>query len=211
MKKNIFKKIKGGFTVVEAMVAISILLLSITGTFAIAQSSIQSTSFAKNRITAYYLAQEGIEYVRHLRDNNGLKMLGNRTDNISWLEGFAAAEGDPCFNGVPCMVDTTGETGVTACDEFSGCSTFYLNTETGKFEYTSKGPQSVPSTFRRTVTVVIPWGDYFLYPGDPTPGGQIEHQVMVRVVVDWDQNGINRSLEISENLYNWQQLQPLYE
>lgn len=64
--------VSAGFTVIESLVAISILLLAVSGSFAAAQSSLQSSNFVKNRVTAYYLAQEGIEYIRHLRDNNGL-------------------------------------------------------------------------------------------------------------------------------------------
>ncbi len=197
MVKDIFKKQKRGFTVVEAMVAISILLLSITGAFTVAQSSLQSTSYAKNKTAAYYLAQEGLEYIRHLRDNNGLKMLKDRTGTVTWLDGFAKpGAGNPCSDSAPCYVDSTNEIGSEpiVCPE-SGCPLFYLNVATGQFQYVDKHDLTVPSTFRRTITIIPQSID-----------ASTDDQVRVRVVVDWDQNGVPRSLEVSENLYNWQKL-----
>lgn len=197
MKKNIFKKLSNGFTVVEAMVAISILLLSITGAFTVAQSSLQSTNYAKNKTTAYYLAQEGLEYIRHLRDNNGLRMLKDRTGSINWLDGFAEpGAGDPCSDGSRCYVDTTNEIGIEpmACPD-GVCPLFYLNVATGQFQYVDKHDLTTLSTFRRTITVTPQAID-----------GSTNSQVTVKVVVEWNQNGTTKSLDVSENLYNWQQL-----
>jgi type II secretory pathway pseudopilin PulG len=184
MIKKFFKKQKNGFTVVEALVAISILLLAITSAFTVAQSSLQSTNYAKNKITAYYLAQEGLEYIRHLRDNNGLRMLNDRSGEVSWLYGFIG----PCSDG-SCYVDTTGEMeGVEVCPN-SGCPKLLLNTETGQFQYIPKS-STVESPFRRTITV-IPINN---------------SEVTVVVLVDWSQNGVSKTLTVSENLYNWQEL-----
>lgn len=200
MKRNIFKKIlkvSRGFTLVEAMVAISILLLSITGAFAVAQSSLQSTSYAKNRITAYYLAQEGLEYIRHLRDNNGLKMLSDKTGNISWLEGFAENSDDPCYFWYNCMVDTTGEYSPNPerCDDH--CPNLLLNTSTGQFQYVQKS-STVDSGFKRIINI-------------RQQGGSLNgnNEIVVVSTVSWNQNGVSKTLEVSENLYNWQQIQPL--
>src|SRR4051812_13810349 len=50
------------FTLVESMVAISILALAVTGPMIIAQKGIGSAIYAKDQITAFYLAQEAVEY-----------------------------------------------------------------------------------------------------------------------------------------------------
>lgn len=57
-----------GFTLVEAMVAISIFTVSILASMAVLTNSIQNTKYAKEKVTAEYLAQEGIEYARNMRD-----------------------------------------------------------------------------------------------------------------------------------------------
>ncbi|MFO0718472.1 MAG: type II secretion system protein [Candidatus Paceibacterota bacterium] len=204
--KNYF--LKKGFTVIEALVAISILLLSITGTFAVAQSSLQSTNYAKNKITAYYLAQEGIEQIRHLRDNNGLEMLKNRSEDVSWLNGFAKDQNDPCYGDQECFVDSTGELsdpegnplyGKPLPCPAEGCPLFYMNDITGQFQYESN-LNKTQSSFYREISI-------FREDGDPQDNG--ENQIVVKVRVNWKQNGIDRSVEVSENLYNWQQLKDL--
>lgn len=57
------------FTLVETLVAISIFTVSLLGMMSVLGSSIANTNYAKQKITAEYLAQEGIEYARNIRDN----------------------------------------------------------------------------------------------------------------------------------------------
>lgn len=61
-----------GFTLIETMVAITILTVAVSGTFFVANSSINASSIARDQLTASYFAQEGIELVRQARDNNYL-------------------------------------------------------------------------------------------------------------------------------------------
>lgn len=63
---------KAGFTLVETLVAISILLVVIVGPMTIASKGMQSAYFAGDQTTAIYLAQEAIEYIQRLRDNEAL-------------------------------------------------------------------------------------------------------------------------------------------
>jgi prepilin-type N-terminal cleavage/methylation domain-containing protein len=86
---------KKGFTLVETMVAISILMLGILGPLSIASTGLRNSLFAKDQVTAYYLAQEGIEYVRYVRDAN---YLDNKKP---WLRGL-----DKCTDAYGCTVDT---------------------------------------------------------------------------------------------------------
>ncbi len=58
-----------GFTVIEALVAITIFVFSILGMFAVLGNNIKSVNYAKQKIEATYLAQEGLEYMRNQRDN----------------------------------------------------------------------------------------------------------------------------------------------
>ena len=52
-------KTKKGFTIIESLVAISILTLAITGATSAIQAGISSYTFSKDQIIAFYLAQEG--------------------------------------------------------------------------------------------------------------------------------------------------------
>lgn len=61
---------KRGFTLVETLTAITILLLSITGPMILAKQGIVSSRLAKKQIVASFLSQEAIEYIRNVRDSN---------------------------------------------------------------------------------------------------------------------------------------------
>ncbi|KKP78449.1 MAG: hypothetical protein UR77_C0002G0001, partial [Candidatus Nomurabacteria bacterium GW2011_GWC2_35_35] len=71
MIKSLKQKNKG-FTLVETLVAISIFSLSIIATMSVLGSGISDTGYAKKKMIAGYLAQEGIEYVRNMRDTSVL-------------------------------------------------------------------------------------------------------------------------------------------
>jgi len=62
----------GGFTLIETLVAISIFTMSILGLMTVLASGISNTNYAKQKMTATYLAQEGIEYTRNKRDTSVL-------------------------------------------------------------------------------------------------------------------------------------------
>lgn len=69
-----FKNLKfnKGLTLVETLVAISIFTIALVGMLNITGGSIADSSYAKDKITANYLASEGVEYIRNLRDTYNL-------------------------------------------------------------------------------------------------------------------------------------------
>lgn len=59
-----------GFTLTESLIAISILLIGILSGFILVTRSLAQALVIQDRLTANYLAQEGIELVRQIRDTN---------------------------------------------------------------------------------------------------------------------------------------------
>jgi Tfp pilus assembly protein PilV len=71
-----------GFTLLETLIATAIILAGVGAIFALGAASFLAAKSSSEHFTAAYLAQEGIEVVRGLRDNNWL------TDN-PWTQGFS--------------------------------------------------------------------------------------------------------------------------
>lgn len=61
-----------GFTLIETMVAIAILLVAVVGPMKLMGDSLSQIYTARDQILALSLAQEGIEAVRQVRDSNML-------------------------------------------------------------------------------------------------------------------------------------------
>jgi len=61
-----------GFTLIEAMIAIGLIVTGLTGVLVLINRAIGFNSLAFNRLVASSLAQEGVEVVRNIRDTNWL-------------------------------------------------------------------------------------------------------------------------------------------
>lgn len=68
---NNFSKNRG-FTLVETLIAIAILLTAVVGPISLIGDALHKLYYAKDQMIAINLAQEGIEAVRQVRDSNML-------------------------------------------------------------------------------------------------------------------------------------------
>ncbi len=78
-----------GFTLVETLVAITILLIVITGPLTISTSTARSTTFASEQVTAFFLAQEGAELAQMARDNLLLEAFEDPSDAYDIADAWA--------------------------------------------------------------------------------------------------------------------------
>lgn len=125
-----------GFTLIETLVAISILLIALTAPLTIASRGLSSAYFARDQITAFYLAQDAVEYIRNTRDQNVLTGSG-------WLSGI------PDTDGALFTVDTTD--GDMALCPVSGCDPLLYNSTTNFYSYGD--PSGTESRFTRSVSI----------------------------------------------------------
>ncbi|MCI0597781.1 type II secretion system GspH family protein [Candidatus Parcubacteria bacterium] len=89
-----------GFTLVETMVAITVLAIALVGPFIAVQTALQGSYVARDQLVATHLAQEAAEYIRSVRDNNSLS-------GRSWMDGLSSYS---CYGANPtsfCVVDPT--------------------------------------------------------------------------------------------------------
>ena len=130
-------KYSRGFTLVETLVAIAILTIAISGPFVAAQRSFIAASIARDQFIATFLAQEALEYIHAIRDDN---YLAGR----DWLSGLGACEG-----GSSCTVDPTQEV-ISACNGI--CGGLALS-DTGLYNQTPVSSTNHATPFTRTVTI----------------------------------------------------------
>jgi len=76
-----------GFTLLEIMIAISILLIGILGIYALIPRVVSVSIMNSDKLTASQLAREGIEIVRNFRDSNYLKPGVSFDDGLTNCSG----------------------------------------------------------------------------------------------------------------------------
>jgi prepilin-type N-terminal cleavage/methylation domain-containing protein len=137
---------KNGFTLVETLVAIAVLLLAIIGPMTIAQKGIQNAQFANEQFTAVFLAQEALEAVRKLRDEKALDRYAgdSSTDTSDWLPSSSAG----CESGSGCAYNPSSDS-FASCSNSSNCR-LYIDSNSGKYSHDIGGSQS---PFTRTVKI----------------------------------------------------------
>lgn len=195
---NIFSKQKNnknkGFTLVESLVAISIFTMSILSVLNILSNGIADTGYAKKKILAGYLAQEGIEEIRNIRDTF---MLYSGSGPAGWaafkgyvmpvcttssgFDGCFFSDDDISFDpsvSMPVTQDT-----IFACSVAQKCGSYtYQN---GVYRVGGSGPNSglTPKIIVTNITA---------------------DEVMVTSTISWTQPGSGvHNVSFSENLYNW--------
>src|SRR3989344_8900563 len=93
--------VSSGFTMVETLVAVAVLMLAITAPLTMAEKSLATAEAARQDITAFYLAQEAFEFVKNVRDTNVIsEVLGG------WLAGL-----EECRLSNGCGIDPTNSSG----------------------------------------------------------------------------------------------------
>ncbi|KKQ99532.1 MAG: hypothetical protein UU11_C0002G0106 [Parcubacteria group bacterium GW2011_GWF2_40_69] len=185
------QKIKqAGFTLVETLVAISILTLSIVATFTAVQNGIQNSTIAKDQTTAFYLAQEAMEFIKNKRDENALKSISGETNN--WLTKLSFEPNDPCYFGRACRVDLTANNNdeIVYCgsNNFSDCPVLNQNTVTSLFGYSSDADWE-PSIFKRGIKF-----------REISSGTEVE----VTIEMSWTSRWGTKSFQVTEILLNRQ-------
>jgi prepilin-type N-terminal cleavage/methylation domain-containing protein len=92
---------KNGFTLLEMMIASFVIVVGLTAVVTLMLRAAVSVQSASSRLTAVYLAQEGLEIVRNIRDSNWLAQRDNPgilwDQNISLCSTCQADFDDPAL------------------------------------------------------------------------------------------------------------------
>ncbi len=141
------------FTLIEIIVAIFLVTVGAGAAFNVIQTTTSFTSVASDQLTASYLAQEGIEVVRNIRDSNWLEQRTNPA--IFWDDGISIAEGYNLDYQSASFPDISCSLGAEGFLKFDG--NFY-NCSTGQeSKFKRKITVEKPQADKMTVSVEVSW------------------------------------------------------
>jgi prepilin-type N-terminal cleavage/methylation domain-containing protein len=150
-----------GFSLVETLVAVAILLVVIVGPMSIATQANSSTTFANEQVIAYFLAQEGLELVQKGRDDLLLDAFSSDTNNAWNIFVSDSGPYGECLRGNTCGLEMNDNVNdslvVKPCSNSSECQ-LYLSSETRRAMYTydavaSDGTANEPTLYSRSINI----------------------------------------------------------
>lgn len=166
---------KSGFTLIETMIALTVLTMLILGPITLATKSISYALTSQNQITASYLAQEAVEYILNIRDNNFLHI-----PSLDWLEGL-----NQCFGAWGCYIDVPNKI-INPC----GGECPKIKYDSSGFYY-NYGPGQDTIFIRKVKIKKIEIGG-------------VEDEARVEVTVQWPERfGGQKSFTLQEEIFNW--------
>ncbi len=203
----IYSTKQSGFSLVETLVAITILLIVIVGPMTIVSSAARSTSFASEQVTAFFLAQEGAELVEKARNDLLLEYFANaNTGNDPWADftnTTAAGFFQRCYrnpntnpitnpNGCAFELNPVGKLKTpVSCNTIAECSLF-LDTTTAvlRSRYALPASGNIPTQFTRQIILEQ-------VPGNP-------NEVKVTSKVTWRSGSVREDqvVNVETRLFN---------
>ena len=141
------------------------------------------------------MGQEGIEYIRNLRDKNGLNRVG-------WLSGISNQPSDPCYFGNYCVIDSPNQVNPVVCPtptDINSCPYVLQNTKgaspTYLYSQDASDSNNTATIFKRVIRLsqVI-----------DNLGVNFSNEVLVTVFVQWKAGSATRQFIARENLFDWQ-------
>ena len=182
-----------GFTIVEALFAIFILTFVIVGLMTVVSNSLFSARYARDEITANYLSQEVVDYIRNDRDTIVFLGGGNIEDK-TW-NGFVnkyencQSESGCYFN----VLDTMNNSGMIKRCDIDGCPYLYYDADAKITPFYLEGDDDLDKT-GKTLTKFIRKVKVTLN----------NDEMIVTVTVSWKNGSIPKERVLQTSLTNWQ-------
>jgi len=180
-----------GFTLVETMFAVFILTFVIVGLMTVVSSSLFSARYARDEITANYLAQEVVDYIRNDRDTK-VFLKGNNW--ATFVDEYSKCEGNnnSCYFDVFDVLDDDSVT-IKSCPS-DGCPVLYYDNNATKTPFYLEGGDSLNkdgktvTKFTRTIETAQP----------------NDNELVVTVTISWKNGSITKERVLKTSLTNWQ-------
>lgn len=182
------KKAKNGFTIIETLVAIGILMVVIAGPLTVAHEGLSASIIAKDQLIASYLAQDAIEYVSYVRDRNIL-----RSEN--WVNYFYNPFNPGIGNSNTCKTEAGGcivDTTLISSSPGANIRKISSSNEDITLYKSTTGSYTHNDNYTRTPFSRIV---YF----DPVEN---DKEIRVTAIVTWTNGTVQNSVTLKKHLYN---------
>lgn len=181
-----------GFSLIEVLVAISLLLIALVGPMTFFARNSQSTEVANDRAIATFLAQEGAELIQKIRDDRTLEYFLD-TYFLETDDGWSQFRDDvaACMNGSPCgvSINESGVVNVIDCPSSGACRLWYdADANRSRFSHNNDGAET---QFIRTIEL-------------HSPSGANDREVEVMSRVQWESTALSgsQSVEVRTAVFN---------
>ena len=178
---------KKGFTLLEVIIAITLLLIGVTGTLVLITRTASQANLFPSRLIASYLTQEGIEIIRNIRDTNWLEQATDPSN--LWDEGLTNCSIIGCEADYTATAVEDPESAVPPRIAPYANLLFKIDTN-GVYSYSG----TTDTKFTRKITIVSE---------DVTVPPDGINELKVTVETAWREKGTNYSHRAHEILYNW--------
>lgn len=165
-----------GFTLTEVLIALAILIIGILSGFILVTKVLYNVVVVQDRLTASFLAQEGIEAVRQIRDTNFLRILNG--ESINWDEGLAP--------GNYIIKTKIGSASLPELASASDIPVLLYDDLRRIYNY----DDGETTTFQREIKIT----------------DVNENEIRVESIMSWRTKNVDFDLTVEDHLYNWMQL-----
>jgi prepilin-type N-terminal cleavage/methylation domain-containing protein len=176
------RRIKNGFTLIEVVVSMALLVLVFTGLIGVMILSQETKINSKNNLIASSLAQEGIDLIRFVRDQH------YDNDDSDVFANIYDISGAPYSFTI--MSDASGAITITPFTSGIVRDSEALKISNHRYIYTSVDPLAVTTPFRRLITTTY-------YPAASPP------YLAVRSEVNWRSDNKQNTITVNDELTDW--------
>ena len=173
---------KGGFTIIETLVAVTVLMIAVSGPLVVASKGLTTALYARDQVIASYLAQETMEMIKNIRDNN----LGAVNNPKAWLTSIRG--NDQCQDASDACVVGPFSTAYSICVPTT-CAVHY-----DKLTGYTHNTNASKTIFKRYYYLTAPGvEDYCI---------STATECQVHVVVSWNEGTVPYDVTLTSELVN---------
>jgi type II secretory pathway pseudopilin PulG len=141
---------ENAFTLMEAIVAIFVITTGLVGVLSLVSQTIAASTFSKDKLIAAYLAQEGIEIVRNIRDTNWLQSL-------DWDNGLAFGIYEADYDSQSLSGFSGNPLNLESLTNYYGYGSGNATKFTRKITISKVDPADTSPYYRKNVKVEVFW------------------------------------------------------